>query len=137
MTGWIFLPIGVRKSRMSPFPPHSELNDMQDKKIDGINRIDKIVATCVVWLDPEIFPSPNMKVKVSKGVDWDNGFIASGNLFLRDVSTGGIDSSAGLGLTVDEALNDFLTRFVSDARERSLEKTLDENDFEWSDPIEF
>jgi len=103
-------------------------------KMDGIIRIDRVIAEFDVWLDADLFPVPKMRVKVLKRAE---GFIAVTNLSRRDRSTGLPDGTAGLGSTADEALTDLLTRFVSDVREFLPENGLVESDFAWSAPDDF
>lgn len=74
------------------------------------------------------FPFPTMKVKV---FDRGGDFAAFANVNLR---TGG---EAGLGDSVEEAVNDLLLRFVAQAKERAARNTLNEADFEWSAPEDF
>ncbi len=98
--------------------------------MQGIARIDTVVAQYQVWLDGELFPFPKMKVKVlaSPGA----GFAAHANLHRRDPKTGYPDYICGTGRTCEEAFHDLLQRFVEEATEHSANRKLEEQDFEWS-----
>ena len=102
--------------------------------MDGIIRIDRVVAEFDVWLDATLFPFPKMKVKVLKR---SGDFIAVSNLSRRDRSTGEPDGIAGLGDTADEALADLLARFTSDVRVCLPPNGLIESDFAWSATEDF
>lgn len=107
---------------------------MNMQKMDGIARIDKVMAEFEVWLDATLFPVPKMKVKV---LQRSNDFAAFSNLSRRDRSTRAPDGVAGLGSDADEAIRDLLTRFVADVREHLPDGGFVESDFVWSDPEDF
>jgi hypothetical protein len=83
--------------------------------MDGVIRIDKVVAMWEVWFDAT-FPFVIMKVKVLERSNGD--FLAVPNLALRNATSGEPDYTSGLGNSVEEAVNDLLTRIVSDVRSR-------------------
>ena len=64
-------------------------------------------------------------------------FLAVGNLNRRNPQTGDPEHMSGLGQSTEEAVNDFLTRFVSDIREHAIGTELTSGDFEWSSPEDF
>jgi hypothetical protein len=102
--------------------------------MDGVMRIDKVVAMLEVWLDAT-FPFAKIKVKVvdrSKG-----GLIAVPNLAFRNPRSGEPEYTSGLGDTAEEAVNDLLVRFVSEVRSQKPSHELTEEDFEWSAPEDF
>lgn len=97
--------------------------------MDGIIRIDKVVASYEVWLDAA-FPFAKMKVKVLQRGTED--FAAFPNLARRDPISRNPDYTCGLGGTADAALNDLLTRFVAEVREHLPSNGYTPDDFEWS-----
>jgi hypothetical protein len=114
----------------SPLEPNSRTN-----KMDGIIRIDKVVAEFDVWLDATLFPIPRMRVKVLESSPSD--FMSFSNLRRRDAITREPEGTVGLGCSVDESLNDLLFRFVSDVKENLPSEGFLEDDFEWSAPEDF
>lgn len=98
--------------------------------MDGILRIDKVVATFDIWLDADVFPVPKMKVKILERSKVD--FLAVGNLHRRDSDSGYPEYLSGLGETVASALHDFLGNFVADVREHTPAQGFLSEDFEWS-----
>ena len=97
--------------------------------MDGIVRIDKVVAVLEVWLDATFFPFAKMKVKV---LERSHDFLAVANLAYRDPVSGVPEYTSGLGDNAEEAVNDLLLRFVSEIREYSPSTELTESHFEWS-----
>jgi hypothetical protein len=102
--------------------------------MDGVIRIDKVVAMLEVWLDAT-FPIAKMKVKVLDRSQGD--FLAVPNLAFRDPTSGAHEYISGLGDTAEEAVNDLLVRFISEFRSQKPSNELTEADFEWSAPEEF
>src|SRR5262245_12201315 len=98
--------------------------------MDGVARIDRVVAQLEVWLDGSV-PFPKMKVKV---LQRQGDYLAVPNVAVRDLVSGEPDGIAGLGSTADEALNDLLPRFVAGVRKNTPAGGLTEGDFEWSAP---
>jgi len=103
--------------------------------MEGITRIDKVVALLDVWLDAELFPIPKMKVKVLARNTGD--FLAVTNIHRRNITSREPEYLSGLGDTIDTAINDLLTRFVADIQENLPSAGLVNDDFEWSSPEDF
>ena len=103
-------------------------------QMDGIIKIDKVVANLEVWLDPT-FPFAKMKVKVLERSPGD--FLAVPNLAWRNAALNEAEYTSGLGGSAEEAVRDLLERFVSEVREQSSGGILTETDFEWSAPEDF
>jgi len=102
--------------------------------MDGVIRIEKVVAILEVWLDAT-FPFAKMKVKV---LDRSKGdFLAVANLTFRNPTSGEPEYTSGLGNSIEEAVDDLLVRFVSDVRSYKPGNELTEADFEWSAPEDF
>jgi hypothetical protein len=102
--------------------------------MDGVRRIDRVVAQFEVWLD-ETFPFAKTKVKVLERSPGD--FLAVPNLAVRNLTSREPEYISGLGSTVEEAVNDLLVRFVSGVRKHSPISGLTESNFEWSAPEDF
>ena len=100
----------------------------------GIIRIERIVAEFNVWLDAT-FPFAKMKVKVIERKPDD--YLAISNLSIRNTHTGMSDPISGLGGSVEEALNDFLPRFIDLVKENTPANGLSEEHFEWSSTDDF
>lgn len=103
----------------------------RELRVKGLGPLDRVVAVFQVGPPLERVPFPSFKVKV---IDRANGsFLAVAN-----VATLGPDGhptgEAGLGDSVDEALEDALRRFVRILDER---KPNSEADFARSAPEEF
>jgi len=92
-------------------------------------RIDKIAAQFEVWLDGT-FPFAKIKVKVLERSPGD--FLAVPNVNVMHLTSHEPVYVSGLGNSVDEALEDLLTRFVSDACENTPPDGLSQEDFEWA-----
>ena len=103
--------------------------------MDGIIRVEKIVAEFDVWLDASLFPLPRMRVKVIERSRDD--YLAVANLRRRDAISHEPEGISGLGNTIDESLSDLLTGFVAEARKNVPVGGFDESDFEWSAPEDF
>jgi hypothetical protein len=99
--------------------------------MDGVIRIDKVVAMWEVWLDAT-FPFPKIKVNVLERSHGD--FIAVPNLARRNATSGEAEFISGLRGNVEEAVSDLLLGIVSEVRERSPSSGLTAADFEWSAP---
>ncbi|MEZ6142135.1 MAG: hypothetical protein R3B84_16360 [Zavarzinella sp.] len=97
--------------------------------MDGVRRIDRLVAEFSVWLD-DSFPFAKIKVKVFERNP--NNLIATANIAVRNLHTREPEYLSGLGETIEEATDDLLLRFVSEAREHTPSTGLTEDDFEWS-----
>jgi hypothetical protein len=102
--------------------------------MDGIIRIDKVVATLEVWLDAT-FPFAKMKVKVLERSSGD--FLAVPNVAWRNAASGEAEYTSGLGGSAEEAVGDLLERFVQEVRKLSSGRVSTEGDFEWSAPEDF
>ena len=105
--------------------------DWRELRVAGLGPIDRVVAIFQVGPPLKRVPFPSFKVKV---VERANGsFLAVLNL--RPLGPDGHpDAEAGLGDTVEEALEDALRRFARIIDERKLNS---EADFAWADPEEF
>ena len=100
----------------------------------GFIRINRVAASFEIWLD-DTFPFAKMKVKV---IEQPNGeFFAVANLAVRNRVTRQPEGVAGLGTTIDEALEDVLKRFMSESQSHRPSNGFTENDFEWSAPEDF
>ncbi len=104
-------------------------------ELDGIIRVDRVVAEYDIWLDASLFPFPKMRVKILERSEAD--FLAVANLRRRNTKTREPEDVAGLGSSADESLRDLLGRFVSEARQNLPPDGLVEADFEWSAPDDF
>jgi hypothetical protein len=102
--------------------------------MDGVIRIDRVVEHLEVWVD-QSFPFAKFKVKVLESSSGD--FLAIANVNVRNASSRVPEHVSGLGSTVEEAVDDLLVRFVSEARVHSPVGGLTEADFEWSAPEDF
>ncbi|WP_157606213.1 hypothetical protein [Schlesneria paludicola] len=103
--------------------------------MDGIARITRIVALLDIWVDGQLFPFPKMKVKVVE--ESEGSYLSLMNVHRRDRFSGETDYLSGFSNTIDGAVADLLTSFVSGVREHMPEGGLTENDFEWSAPEDF
>jgi hypothetical protein len=101
---------------------------------DSIKRIDRVAGQFEVWLD-ESFPFAKMKVKVLERSPRD--FLAVSNVFIRNINSQDPQYISGLGDSIEEALEDLMTRFLGDVRDNLPESGLSEADFEWSSPEDF
>ena len=102
--------------------------------MDGIRRIDRVVAELDVWLDHS-FPFARIKVKViERGRD---DFLAVANVSVRNLTSREREYISGLAGTSDDAVRDLLTRFVAGVRDNTPAGGLSEADFEWSAPEDF
>jgi hypothetical protein len=99
----------------------------------GIARIDRVVAELVVWLDGSL-PFPKIRVKV---LYRQSDYLALPNVAVRDLTSGEPDGISGLGCSIEEAVQDLLTRFIAGVRENTPSRGLTESDFVWSAPEDF
>ena len=97
--------------------------------MDGIARIERVVANFQVWLDGT-FPIAKMKVKVTQSGTGDH--LAFANVAVIGLESKQPEWIAGLGDTIDEAVTDLLARFVQLARENTPPGGLQESDLHWS-----
>ncbi len=103
----------------------------RELRVEGLGPIERVVAVFQIGPPLERLPFPSFKVKV---IERANGsFLAVLNVDAHDTN-GCRDGEAGLGMTVEEALEDALRRFVRILDER---EPLSESDFIWSDATEF
>lgn len=97
--------------------------------MDGVRRIDRIVAEFHVWLD-DSFPFAKMKVRV---IERDPGnLLAVANVGVRNIKSREREYISGLAGTVEAAVNDLLVRFIAGVRENTPMGGLTEADFDWS-----
>jgi hypothetical protein len=105
--------------------------DWRKLRVEGFGPIDRVVAIFQIGPPLERLPFPSFKVKV---IERANGsFLAIMNVAARGSDGCGV-WEAGLGNTVEEALEDALRRFI---RILDEQVPLAETDFIWSDPTEF
>ena len=102
--------------------------------MSGAIRIDRVVAEYDVWFDESI-PFAKMKVKILERNGGD--FLAVSNLAVRNLLSGEPEWIAGMGSSIDEALQDKLARFFDAVRENTPESGLLDSHFEWSAPEDF
>jgi hypothetical protein len=103
--------------------------DWRNANLHGAARIARVCGLYEVT-DTRV-PGTRFKVKILERAEGD--FIALLNVCLKD-RHGSPDGMAGLGGTEIEALEDALKWFMQDLAQR---KTLNNDDFEWSDPLDF
>lgn len=103
--------------------------------MDGVIRIEKVVAEMDVWLDPAIFPFAKIRLKVLERSHRD--YAAFANACLRNRVTREPDGIAGLGASIEEAVHDLLTRFVAKARVAMPNTGFANEDFVWSASEDF
>lgn len=106
------------------------MEDWKHIKIDGIGRIERIVAEFYVWSNKV----PNAKFKVRIKEEQTGGFAGYVNLAVKDQYGGG-DWTIGYGKTVSEALEDAIHSFLETLE--GYDNLLQDEDFEWSDPHDF
>ena len=105
---------------------------MSWKKIDlfGGKGISRLCGEYQIT-EPSKLPSAQFRIKV-----WERDigdFLAVTNVCLKDAQ-GSPDWVAGLGGSESEALEDCLRSFMEQLRGRAV---VSEDDFEWSDPLDF
>ncbi len=96
------------------------------EKTKPVIRIDRIADQFEVWLD-ESFPFHKLKIKVLERTSGD--FLAVPNLNVLDILSHEPVYVSGLGGSVQEALDDLLTRFISDVKENTPPDGLTEAHF--------
>ncbi len=101
--------------------------------MDGIGGIYRVVAEFYVWLD-DLVPTEKMKVKV---VERCGCFVGNANPSILNRAAGSPDGDVGFGASVDEALNETLSKFMRIVKKQMPERGLTESDLCWSDPEEF
>lgn len=102
----------------------------QDIKIQGIARIEKLVAEFDV-IELEKTPYAKFKVKIYESPD--GTFTGYTNLRVKD-GTGDVSGGVGHGVTIEEALKDTVEYFLKILGER---ESWAEDDFEYSDSFDF
>jgi hypothetical protein len=102
--------------------------------MEHVIRIDRVVAEFDVWFDNSI-PFAKMRVKVLTREGGD--FLAVSNLAIRNLTSRERDGIAGLGSSVEEAMNDLLSRFFDLVKENTPVSGLTESDFDWSAAEDF
>lgn len=107
------------------------MSDWRELRVEGLGPIERVVAVFQIGPPLERLPFPSFKVKVIERAD--GSFVAVLNVAPRGLD-GYRDGEAGLGGTIEEALEDALQRFARVVDER---QPLTESDFVWSDPTEF
>jgi hypothetical protein len=102
--------------------------------MDGILRIDRVVAQFEVWVDSS-FPFTKFKVKVLERGPGE--MLAIANVAVRNHESAVPEYEAGMGDTVEESLRDLLSRFFESVRRHTTPSGLTEHDFAWSVPEDF
>lgn len=100
----------------------------------GILKIERVVGIFEVWLDASLIPHPRMRVKVLERAD---DFLAISNMERIDPGTGRESGVVGHGETAEEALDELLRKFVADARDNCPANGYTQDQFAWTDPIDF
>jgi hypothetical protein len=103
-------------------------------KMDGVGRIDRVVATFEVWSDGSL-PFAKFKIKVVERAGGD--FISVANIAIRDSATGNPEWVAGLGDSAEAALKDAFDYFFKGVEQHAPKRPLTDDDFEWADPVDF
>jgi hypothetical protein len=107
------------------------MGDWRSMRVGGLGPIDRVVGVFQVGPPLERLPFASFKIKV---LERSNGsFLAVPNVAVL-AENGFPTGEAGLGGTLEEALEDALKRFVRLLDERMPES---EADFVWSNPAEF
>lgn len=101
-------------------------------KIEGISKIDKLVAEFDIWAIPTV---PNAKFKIKIFESQSGKYIGYTNLRVKSNFDGSPEGGIGYGKTIDEALVDTLKYFMELVKQKGIE--LNENDIEYSDPSDF
>jgi hypothetical protein len=107
--------------------------DWRELRVEGLGPIERVVAVFQIGPPLEWLPFPSFKAKVVERVSADSPYVAVLNVALRGPD-GHRDGQAGIGDTVEAALEDALRRFAQAVKERG---PVTEDDFVWSDPTEF
>jgi hypothetical protein len=105
--------------------------DWRSLRIDGLGPIQRLAAVFQVGPPLARLPFPSFKVKVLERAD--GSFVAVLNVAIR-AADGSPDWEAGLGDSVEEALEEALVRF---ARSLGDDGILSECAFAWADAGEF
>lgn len=106
------------------------MNNWKKVNIEGIAKIEKCVAEFNIW---ELNISPYAKFKIKVFEDNKNNFTGYSNIQVID-EVGGYNGAVGYGNTVEEALEDTIKYFFELL---SIKEDWQENDFAWSDPLDF
>ena len=105
--------------------------DWHSMRIEGVGPISRVVAVFQIGPPLERLPFPSFKVKVLERAN--GSFLAIPNVTILEPD--GLPGwEAGLGGTVEEALEDALRRFIHNFEMR---KPGSDADFAWADPGEF
>lgn len=104
--------------------------DWREIRIDGVARIDRVVGIFEITLAGKL-PFVSFKIKVTEGAQGD--FVAISNVWVKD-QDGFAHGEAGLGPSLEKALEDCLTRFLAETKSR---KELRNEDFVWKTFEEF
>lgn len=106
------------------------MRDWKDIRVQGINKIEKVIAEFNVWAIDNV-PYGKFKVKI---LEQPNGqYVGVPNVAVKN-QDGIPDGISGLGRTENEALEDTIKYFLKSLEGRT---DLTEDDFEWSDPHDF
>ncbi|CAH1223278.1 hypothetical protein PAECIP111893_04944 [Paenibacillus plantiphilus] len=109
------------------------MDDWKSIKVDGVTKIEKIVAEFNVWAIQKL-PFPKFKVKIKEIST--GGFSGSTNVAVRSLLDNEPEWTIGFGNTITESLEDTIKSFF-ETIEGMEETSLSEDDFVWSDPHDF
>ncbi len=112
------------------------MSDWRKIRIDGISKIERVAAEFEVWAVGKI-PGAKFRVKIVE--DSKGNYVGFPNIRILDHIGQTVDGIAGLGDTIDEALDDALKRFFDllAQYENRYGRDLEEDDFVWSGPEDF
>jgi len=105
-----------------------------DEKIEGIVRVDRVVAVFQVHPDERI-PLYRFDVKILERSD--GSFLGIPNVAIKNPVTRYPEGTSGLGDTIEEALRDAIRYFFLEVEQNRYDRPLTEDDFEWSCPEDF
>jgi hypothetical protein len=107
------------------------MGSWRELRVEGLGPVQRVAAMFQIGPPLANLPFPSFKVKV---IERANGsFLAVPNVAVR-AADGAPDWIGGLGASVEEALENALQYFVRNLGGRA---ELSEQDFVWSDPVEF
>ena len=92
-------------------------------------RLDVVVATYDFWALEEALPFPRFSVRVVHRPSAD--YQAAPNVIVRNVTTGDVEYTCGIGGSINEAVEDALSGFLKEVEKQSQIRELAEDDFVW------
>ncbi|WP_010501800.1 hypothetical protein [Paenibacillus elgii] len=109
------------------------MNDWKSIKVDGVTKMEKVVAEFNVWAIQKL-PFPKFKVKIRESST--GGYSGSTNVAVRSLIDNEPDWIAGFGNTISESLENTIKSFF-ETIEGMEEASLSEDNFVWSDSHDF